>query len=152
MYFRLYAETKGFRTFCCLTPPVGISGEAPVADVKKAYLQGLFVQKLLHGIFNFCTFADKKRKAPSNRMMINQKRIDTMKKYLLLLLSLLAIAIGAKADVEINSDNFPDDIFRNYLLDQEYGQDGIITDSEIALPIYKLSVRPVRYNAALPDL
>ena len=106
--------------------------------------------KLLHGIFNFCTFADKKREAPSNRMMINQKRIDTMKKCLLLLLSLLAI--GAKADVEINSENFPDDIFRNYLLDQEYGKDGIITDSEIALPIYKLSVRPVRYNAALPDL
>ena len=75
-----------------------------------------------------------------------------MKRYLLLLLSLLAIAIGAKADVEINSANFPDDIFRNYLLDQEYGKDGIITDSEIALPIYKLSVRPVRYIAALPDL
>ena len=75
-----------------------------------------------------------------------------MKRYLILLLSLLAIAIGTKADVEINSDNFPDDIFRNYLLDQEYGKDGIITDSEIALPIYKLSVRPVRYNAALPDL
>ncbi len=75
-----------------------------------------------------------------------------MKRYLLLLLSLLAIAIGTKADVEINSDNFPDDIFRNYLLSQDYGKDGIITDSEIALPIYKLSVRPVRYIAALPDL
>ena len=75
-----------------------------------------------------------------------------MKRYLLLLLSLLAIAIGAKADVEINSANFPDANFRNYLLDQEYGKDGIITDSEIALPIYKLSVRPVRYIVALPDL
>ena len=54
-----------------------------------------------------------------------------MKKYLLLLLSLLAIAIGAKADVEINSANFPDDIFRNYLLAQNYGQDGVLTKDEI---------------------
>ncbi len=55
-----------------------------------------------------------------------------MKKHLLLLLSLLAIAIGAKADVEINSENFPDDNFRNYLLSQDYGKDGKLTDAELA--------------------
>ena len=33
--------------------------------------------------------------------------------------------------VEINSTNFPDESFRNYLLKQNYGTDGILTESEI---------------------
>ena len=37
----------------------------------------------------------------------------------------------ANAQVTINSTNFPDDNFRKFLLDQSYGKDGVITESEI---------------------
>ena len=36
------------------------------------------------------------------------------------------------ADVEINEKNFPDVNFRNWLLSQPYGKDGILTEKEIA--------------------
>ena len=39
-----------------------------------------------------------------------------MKQLFLIVTTLLAVATGAKADVEINSTNFPDQNFRNYLL------------------------------------
>ena len=39
--------------------------------------------------------------------------------------------LTASADVEINETNFPDENFRNYLLSQSYGQDGVITNEEI---------------------
>ena len=39
--------------------------------------------------------------------------------------------LTASADVEINETNFPDANFRNYLLRQSYGIDGILTDDEI---------------------
>ena len=55
-----------------------------------------------------------------------------MKHLILLVTALLAVATGAKADVEINSTNFPDANFHNYLLSQSYGKDGKLTDSEIA--------------------
>ena len=58
--------------------------------------------------------------------------IDIMKKQQLLLFALLAIATGAKANVAINETNFPDEAFRNFLLDQDYGNDGYLTDEEIA--------------------
>lgn len=35
------------------------------------------------------------------------------------------------ADVEINATNFPDQNFRNYLLAQDYGKDGILTITEL---------------------
>ncbi len=35
-------------------------------------------------------------------------------------------------DVIINEENFPDENFRNHLLEQDYGADGVITDEEIA--------------------
>ena len=54
-----------------------------------------------------------------------------MKRKLLLLTVLLSV-MTAWADVEINETNFPDENFRNYLLSQEYGADGILTDEEIA--------------------
>ena len=38
---------------------------------------------------------------------------------------------GVLADVEINEKNFPDGIFRNWLLSQDYGSDGVLTKSEI---------------------
>lgn len=79
--------------------------------------------------------------------------------FLLILLALLAIVTGAKADVEINSTNFPDANFRSYLLSQSYGKDGKLTDSEIA-GITKLSVpskgiqslRGIKYFTALKEL
>ena len=50
-----------------------------------------------------------------------------------LLLSLVAslMAITTWADVAINESNFPDENFRNWLLRQSYGEDGILTDTEI---------------------
>ncbi|MBP5560525.1 MAG: carbohydrate-binding domain-containing protein, partial [Muribaculaceae bacterium] len=54
-----------------------------------------------------------------------------MKKFLLLLVAMVA-SLSAWADVEINESNFPDDNFRNWLLEQSYGSDGVLTDEEIA--------------------
>ena len=45
---------------------------------------------------------------------------------------MLLSAGTAWADVEINETNFPDASFRNYLLSQDYGSDGKLTDEEIA--------------------
>lgn len=42
-----------------------------------------------------------------------------------------AKAPRAAGDVTINSTNFPDEAFRNFLLDQEYGADGVIRAAEI---------------------
>ena len=51
----------------------------------------------------------------------------------LCLLALVAFyAVGAKADVAINATNFPDANFRNWVLAQDYGADGKLTDAEIA--------------------
>lgn len=38
----------------------------------------------------------------------------------------------AMADVEINETNFPNKNFRNWVMEQTYGQDGVLTDEEIA--------------------
>jgi hypothetical protein len=53
------------------------------------------------------------------------------------LLAVMTMSVQtASADVEINKTNFPDDIFRNWILHQEYGTDGILTDIEIANVTY----------------
>lgn len=44
----------------------------------------------------------------------------------------LFYVIPASADVDINEENFPDVNFRNYLLSLSCGNDGIITETEIA--------------------
>ena len=44
----------------------------------------------------------------------------------------LFVPLNAFADVEINEQNFPNKYFRNYLLTQDYAEDGVITDEEIA--------------------
>ena len=44
----------------------------------------------------------------------------------------LLSTMTAWADVEINEENFPDEIFRSYLLSQDFGEDGVLTDDEIA--------------------
>ena len=55
-----------------------------------------------------------------------------MKQKLLLSLFAVLTATIAWADVEINEENFPDGNFRGFLLEQEYGSDGVLTDAEIA--------------------
>ena len=56
-----------------------------------------------------------------------------MKKALLLLVTLLAsLSAWAQNEIPIDSSNFPDDNFRNWLLSRPYGSDGVLTDGEIA--------------------
>ncbi len=55
-----------------------------------------------------------------------------MKRTLLLISAALIIFSTAWADVEINENTFPDDEFRTWVLAQSYGQDGILTEEEIA--------------------
>ena len=43
------------------------------------------------------------------------------------------MATVAWADVEINETNFPDENFRNWVLSQEYGADGVLTNEERAI-------------------
>ena len=56
-----------------------------------------------------------------------------MKKLLdsILLLSLFTV-MAACTGVKIDEENFPDENFRSYLLQQPYGEDGRLTDEEIA--------------------
>ena len=57
-----------------------------------------------------------------------------MKTVKLLLISLFVLlsASTAWAGIKINEKNFPDTNFRTWLLSQEYGKDGVLTDKEIA--------------------
>lgn len=55
-----------------------------------------------------------------------------MKQKLLISLFALLAVMTARADVRINSTNFPDPNFRNWLLEQEFGADGKLTNEEIA--------------------
>lgn len=61
--------------------------------------------------------------------------------------------------IAINSTNFPDENFRNYLLSQSYGKDGLLTESEISgiteLSIYKkniISLKGIEYFKSLKKL
>ena len=49
----------------------------------------------------------------------------------LLSFAFVALPLMASAQIQINETNFPDENFRNYLREQDYGQDGVITDEEI---------------------
>ena len=53
-------------------------------------------------------------------------------KRLFLSLAMSLMTITTWADVAINETNFPDEKFRDYLLNRWYGSDGILTDAEIA--------------------
>ncbi|MBQ7180313.1 MAG: leucine-rich repeat domain-containing protein [Bacteroidaceae bacterium] len=46
-------------------------------------------------------------------------------------MALMLLPLSARADVEINEANFPDENFRAWLSEQNYGQDGVLTDDEI---------------------
>ena len=54
-----------------------------------------------------------------------------MNRFCLSLLMLYVTSI-AWADVEINEKNFPDPNFRNWILSQPFGKDGVLSDKEIA--------------------
>ena len=54
-----------------------------------------------------------------------------MNRFFLSLLMLYVTSI-AWADVEINEKNFPDPNFRNWILSQPFGKDGVLSDKEIA--------------------
>ena len=47
--------------------------------------------------------------------------------------------------IAINETNFPDEVFRNYLLSQSYGQDGVLTEEEIA-GVKSISVTSTMYS------
>ena len=59
-------------------------------------------------------------------------RIITMKQKLLFTLFVLLAIMKVQAEVEINDANFPDANFRNWVLKQTYGADGVLTDTEIS--------------------
>ncbi|WP_416327735.1 MBG domain-containing protein [[Eubacterium] hominis] len=44
----------------------------------------------------------------------------------------LRVTLNIKVGIEINEQNFPDEGFRDWLKEQDYGKDGIITQEEIA--------------------
>ena len=64
-----------------------------------------------------------------------------------------------RSNVQINSTNFPDRNFRDWLLCQEYGKDAVLTDTEIA-DVHKIevslkkiqSLKGIEYLTALTDL
>ena len=55
-----------------------------------------------------------------------------MKRFSFSLLTIFITIATAFADVQIVGNNFPDNKFRIYLLNQSYGKDGVITTAEIA--------------------
>lgn len=65
-----------------------------------------------------------------------------------------------RADVAINETNFPDAIFRNWLLSQDYGSDGVLTAAEIATvtkinvseKIHTTSLKGIEFFTALTEL
>ena len=59
------------------------------------------------------------------------KKKQTFMKSLLFAMLLGAPLAASAHDVEINKVNFPDDNFRTWLLKQDYGEDGVLTESEI---------------------
>ncbi len=80
-------------------------------------------------------------------------------KLLLSFVFTLLFASAARADVEVNEKNFPDRIFREWLLGQEFGADSVLTDDEIAgvtqisVPQMRIqSLRGIEYFTALISL
>ena len=90
-----------------------------------------------------------------------KKKKFLMKKVKALLFAILLnvpLTILAQ-DVQINEMNFPDENFRNYLLEQSYGKDGVITEEEIKKitrmsPYGKniSSLKGIEYFTALEEL
>ena len=55
-----------------------------------------------------------------------------MKKLKLFFACVFLCTATAFADILVNDENFPDENFRNWILQQSWGSDGVITDAEIA--------------------
>ena len=70
-----------------------------------------------------------------------------MKKLKLILAGILLCTATAFADVQINEENFPDENFRNLLLQNYYAKNGMFTDADIA----KMWTFPIR-NQNISDL
>ena len=62
------------------------------------------------------------------------------------LLGMAALTSCTKPDVEINKENFPDENFRYYLLDQDYGADGKLTAEEMD-SVRKINVRSMNISS-----
>ena len=67
--------------------------------------------------------------------------------------------VTPKVRIAIDKENFPDDIFREYLLDQDYGKDGVLTEREIMniteMDVYGMdisSLQGIEYFTALTVL
>ena len=67
--------------------------------------------------------------------------------------------VTPKVRIAIDKENFPDDIFREYLLGQDYGQDGVLTEREIMniteMDVYDMeisSLQGIEYFTALTML
>lgn len=59
------------------------------------------------------------------------KRFFSLLLCLCMVLSCLPLTTHAATGISINNTNFPDENFRNYLLSQSYGSDGVLTEEEI---------------------
>ena len=55
-----------------------------------------------------------------------------LKLFLISCVALLGSCTQGTKNVEINETNFPDENFRNWISEQEYGKDGVLTEEEIA--------------------
>ena len=64
----------------------------------------------------------------------NNENFTIMTYYRILLTNVILLfsVTFVSADVVINEENFPDENFRGWILSQEYGKDGVLTDEEIA--------------------
>ena len=67
--------------------------------------------------------------------------------------------VTPKVRIAIDKENFPDDIFREYLLGQDYGKDGVLTEREIMniteMDVYDMeisSLQGIEYFTALTVL
>ena len=72
-------------------------------------------------------------------------------KLLTLVICLFCALQNIKAFVEINETNFPDERFRNYMLNQSYGEDGILTDDEV-LQITKIVINTPTTSATVSKM
>ena len=82
-----------------------------------------------------------------------------MKKLLFLFILMLSPMLASAADVKINEATFPDLNFRNWVLAQDYGADGVLTDEEqeniTSLDVRRLEIhnlKGIEYFTALKVL
>ena len=71
-----------------------------------------------------------------------------MKKHLFLFILMLSPMLASAVDVKIDETTFPDSNFRNWVLSQEYGTDGVLTNEELenvtSLEINRLEIHDLK--------